>query len=79
MAGPSKILSTGQCARGGNQLSGHNQRTRWVIYASFVQFEPRLAGERPDETRGGGVAQVFGILLKTARRTTRRLSTHSLP
>eukprot|EP00959_Pyramimonas_sp_CCMP1952_P438901 9188880-Pyramimonas_sp.AAC.1 len=59
----------------GNQLSGHGQRKCWVAYMPFMQFGSLLtdedawiclACERSDRVKnyGGGVAQVFGALLK---------------
>ena len=65
----------------GNQLSGHNQRKAWAVYISCVQLGPLLTDEgawlclvceRTDKlkTYGGGIAQVFGALLKTMFSTT---------
>ena len=60
----------------GNQMSFHNQRKSWVLYWSFKEFGMAvlssedawfcIAAERSDSVKmcGGGIAQVFGAVLK---------------
>lgn len=60
----------------GNQLSFHNLRKCWVLYFSFLEFEPDIlciedawfctAAERSSRVKDfiGGIAQVFKVILE---------------